>query len=123
MKPSTTDVLRDDAEMTGWTEPVWLEWTDPVSQYESLATAVRILAEGRSTFSQRMDEATFALTRWQVEDFPQRIRERARKVLSVRSAVRADYPAGSVFQFGSSDGKGKKGVSWRHHQPLRSVPS
>ena len=78
----------------GSPEPVW------VSQYESLATAIRILAEGRSTFSQRMDEATFALTRWQVEDFPQRIRERARKVLSVRSAVRADYPAGSVFQFG-----------------------
>jgi hypothetical protein len=47
-----------------------------------------------------MDEATFALTRWQVEDFPKRIRERARKVLAVRSTVRADYPAGCVFQFG-----------------------
>jgi hypothetical protein len=77
-----------------------LGWAEPVSQHESLATAVRILAEGRSKFRERMDEATFALTRWQAEDFPKRIRERARKVLSVRSAVRKDYQNGCLFQFG-----------------------
>ena len=86
--------------MKGWTEPVSLGWTDPVSQYESLAAAVRILAEGRSKFPQRMDDATFALARWQAEDFPERIRERARKVLSVRSKVRLDHADGCVFQFG-----------------------
>jgi hypothetical protein len=76
-----------------------LGWVDPVSQYESLATAVRTLAEGRLKFRTRMDDATFALTRWQAEDFPERIRERARKVLSVRSAVRKDYIGGCLFQF------------------------
>ena len=76
-----------------------LGWTDPISQHESLATAVQTLAEGRSKFRDRMDEATFALTRWQAEDFPKRIRERARKVLSVRSAVRKDYTDACLFQF------------------------
>jgi hypothetical protein len=78
-----------------------LGWAEPVSQYLSLKTAVEILAEGRgSKFSERMDQATFALTRWQAEDFPERIRERARKVLTVRSAVRKDYTDGCLFQFG-----------------------
>jgi hypothetical protein len=81
------------------TKPGSLGWTEPVSQHLSLATAVRILAEGRSKFRERMDEATLALTRWQPEDFPKRIRERAKKVLSVRSAVRKDYTGASLFQF------------------------
>jgi hypothetical protein len=94
--------------MMGWAKPVSLGWTDPVSQHESLATAVRILAEGRSKFSERMDEATFALTRWRAEDFPKRIRERARKVLSVRSTVREEYTGGCVFQFGVGRGNSQK---------------
>src|SRR5439155_23923418 len=77
-----------------------LGWAEPVSQYEALATAVRILAEGPSTFCERMDEATFALTRWQAEDFPKRIRERVRNALSVRCTVGLDYTGGCVFQFG-----------------------
>ena len=85
--------------MVGWAEPESLGWADPVSQCESLATAIRILAEGRSKFPERLDKATFALTRWQAEDFPKRIRERARKVLSVRSTVRLEYTGGCVFQF------------------------
>jgi hypothetical protein len=76
-----------------------LGWAEPVSQYESLATAVKILAEGRSKFRERMEDATFALTRWQAKDFPERIRERARKVLSVRSKVRWDYTGGCRFEF------------------------
>jgi hypothetical protein len=46
-----------------------------------------------------MDNATFALTRWRADDFPERIRERARKVLSMRGAVRRDYPTDSLFHF------------------------
>ena len=77
-----------------------LGWTEPVSQLESLRTAVRLLAERHGTnFRIRMDKATFALTRWRADDFPERIRERARKVLGVRSAVRQDYQTDSLFHF------------------------
>lgn len=77
-----------------------LGWTEPVSQYLSLATAVRILAEKRGdNFRIRMDKATYALTRWRAEDFPERIRERARKVTTVRSAVRQDYETDCLFHF------------------------
>ena len=57
-----------------------------------------------------MDEATFALTRWQAEDFPERIRERARKVLSVRSTVRKYYGNDYCVQFGSLKPKERRAL-------------
>ena len=87
-----------------------LGWAEPVSQHLSLATAVKVLAEGRLTFRERMDEATFALTRWQAEDFPERIRERARKVLSVRSTVRKYYGNDYCVQFGSLKPKERRAL-------------
>jgi len=39
------------------------------------------------------------LGRWRADDFPKHIRERARKVLTVRCAVRQDYLHDTVFHF------------------------
>jgi hypothetical protein len=77
-----------------------LGWTEPVSQLESLRTAVGILAmrSGR-TFRPRMDDATLVIHRWGVDDFPERIRPIAKRVFSVRRAVRHDYQTDTLFHF------------------------
>jgi hypothetical protein len=46
-----------------------------------------------------MDRATFALATLRPEDFPERLRGRATKVLAVRSAVRQDYITDALFHF------------------------
>jgi hypothetical protein len=72
-------------------------WNEPVSTHYWLQTAVRILARakgnppGRNKFSYLMDKATLALDNLLPEHFPERVRGRATKVLSLRMNVRHRY--------------------------------
>jgi hypothetical protein len=72
-------------------------WNEPVDTLLRLRTAVRIVARAkgnpraRNKFADLLCRATFALTGLLPEHFPERIRGRATKVLSVRARVRQDY--------------------------------
>jgi hypothetical protein len=74
-------------------------WSDPVTQLLGLQDAVRIIMEGQGNFRTRMDLATFALVFFRPEDFPERIRGRASKVLAVRRAVAVRYQTDTLFHF------------------------
>jgi hypothetical protein len=76
-----------------------LGWKDPVDQFLALQTAIRILAEGKSNFRIRMEKATFPLTKYLPQDFPERIRNRALEVLGTRRKVRKDYGQDALFHF------------------------
>jgi hypothetical protein len=60
-------------------------WSDPAKAMMCLGSAVRTLSLGKGKFSDRMAAATYPLVR--PEDFPERIRGRATKVLSARGRV------------------------------------
>jgi hypothetical protein len=64
-----------------------LDWRDHITQLDRLQRAVRVLAEGSGTLRERMDKATSALATMWPEDFPERLRNRAAKVLSIREKV------------------------------------
>ena len=65
-----------------------------------LQSAVRILASAKGNREVRMDEATAALTALRPEHFPPALRERAKKLLSVRERVRHETDAKVVsFRF------------------------
>jgi len=55
--------------------------------------------DGKDNYRVRMDKATFALAGNRATEFPERIRETAERVLSVRSAVREDYANDALFHF------------------------
>lgn len=65
-------------------------WSDPIGTFVRLQLAVKILASGNGQRKVRMDEATSALTGLIPEDFPAALRERAKRVLSVRERVRRE---------------------------------
>lgn len=63
-------------------------WVDPIGKLLALKTAVRILMDCKENYRVRMDRATFPLAGHRAEEFPERIRKTAERVLGVRSAVR-----------------------------------
>jgi hypothetical protein len=74
-------------------------WVDPVGKLQGLKAAVRIIMDGKDNYRVRMDKATFALTGYRAEDFPERIRETAKQVLGARLAVREEYVTDVLFHF------------------------
>src|SRR5437879_1741026 len=76
-------------------------WYDPVKMRIALHDAIKILATAKSTenYRVRMDRATYCLATFQPKDFPERIRNRARMVLSVRGRVAVEYPTDTLFHF------------------------
>lgn len=76
-------------------------WYDPVKMRIALYDAIKILATAKSTenYRVRMDRATYCLATFQPNDFPQRIRNRARMVLSARRRVAVEYPTDTLFHF------------------------
>ena len=75
-------------------------WSDPIGTFVRLQLAVKILASGNGQLKVRMDEATSALTGLIPEDFPAALRERAKRVLSVRERVRRERGSSLVsFRF------------------------
>ena len=75
-------------------------WSDPIGTFVRLQLAVKILASGNGQRKVRMDEATSALTGLIPEDFPAALRERAKRVLSVRERVRRERGSSLVsFRF------------------------
>jgi hypothetical protein len=72
---------------------------NPVGVLDRLQTCVRILMEAQGKFRTRMDRATFALVTLRPDDFSEKLRGRATKVLSARNAVRQDYVTDSLFHF------------------------
>ena len=72
---------------------------EPVGVLDRLQTCVRILIDSQGNFRTRMDRATFALATLRPEDFSEKLRGRATKVLAVRGAVRQDYVTDALFHF------------------------
>ena len=65
-------------------------WSDPIGTFHRLQIAVRILASHESPRKMRIDEATSALMDLIPQYFPNAIREKAERVLSVREKLRRD---------------------------------
>jgi hypothetical protein len=70
---------------------------DHVGKLMRLQTAVRILAEGRGKTAERLERATYPLVTLFPGDFPQHLRNRARRVLSLRGKY--VFHAGSESYF------------------------
>lgn len=83
-------------------------WSEPVSNFARLQAAVFKLMVGSKIFPERMDKATQALSRLSVEDFPEHLRERARRVLSVRRRVAKHQPRVEYWDFRSLSTKERK---------------
>src|ERR1700692_4394726 len=77
-------------------------WRDQIGTFKRLQTAVKILARGKGTFKERMNEATSPLVELSPEHFPACLRSRAECVLGARSRVRQDYHRSNLasFEFG-----------------------
>ena len=73
---------------------------DHVGKLLKLQTAVRILAEGRGKTADRIERATGALIGLLPQDFPERIRKRATKVLGLRGSAAAHLEDFTYFRFG-----------------------
>jgi len=58
--------------------------SDHVGKLHRMQTAVSHLAQGRGKTSQRLEKATYALIGLRANEFPERIRNRAENVLSLR---------------------------------------
>ena len=77
-----------------------------------LQLAVKILASGNGQRNVRMDEATSALTGLIPEYFPAALRERAKRVLSVRERIRRERGSNLVsFRFDLLETKRIRGVN------------
>jgi hypothetical protein len=74
---------------------------DHVGKLSRLQTAVRILAEGQGKTAERLEKATYALATLLPRDFPERLRERATKVLQLREDA-ADH-GGNYTHFRFAD--------------------
>lgn len=74
-------------------------WSDPVKMLLSLRDVIRTIAEGKDNYRVRMDKATYPLIFWKPEDFPERIRNRARMVLGVRDKVAHEYATDTLYHF------------------------
>src|SRR5262245_8411067 len=87
--------MADDVEMMRA-----LEWGgDHVGTLSKLRTAVRILAEGRGKTSDRLEKATYPLVTLRPEDFPAKLRQRASRVLSLRSNAADHVGYFTYFRF------------------------
>jgi len=65
-----------------------------------LGSAVRTLSLGKGKFGDRMAVATYPLVGLRPEDFPERIRGRATKVLSARGRVAERHTDNTTYNFG-----------------------
>jgi hypothetical protein len=74
-------------------------WRDPIGIFLRLQTAAKIIAEGKNNFRERTDNATRTLVGLLPDDFPERIRRRAEKVLNVRLDVAQKYGRSTLFHF------------------------
>jgi hypothetical protein len=72
-----------------------------VRAYIALGDAVKIMVTAKSTENYRvkMDRVTYCLCTLRPEDFPERIRNRARMVLGVRQRVAQEYPTDTLYHF------------------------
>jgi hypothetical protein len=57
---------------------------DHVGMLHDLQSAVRILLEGSDTVSKRLERTSFVLIKYQERDFPERLRNRAKRLLEFR---------------------------------------
>ena len=73
------------------------EWSDPVKAMMCSGSAVCTLSLGKGKFGDRMATATYPLLR--PEDFPERIRGRAKKVLSARGRVAQQHLDDTTYNF------------------------
>jgi hypothetical protein len=88
-----------------------LGWSEPVSTMMRLQTALRILSHGKGKFGDRMADATGALVGLTPEDFPERLRGRATKVLRARSEVAERHRTGTLFKFGCLTRKKRRALT------------
>src|SRR5580704_2175371 len=72
---------------------------DHVGKLSRLQTAVRILGEGRGKTSDRLERATYALATLRPEHFPEGLRKRATRVLSLRGNAAAHVGDFTYFRF------------------------
>lgn len=76
-------------------------WYDPVKMRLALHDAVEILATPKhgENYRVRADRATYCLAGFRPEDFPERIRNRARMILAVRLRVMRMYGNDALYHF------------------------
>jgi len=76
-------------------------WADPVKACIALRDAVTIMvtAKGTENYRVKMDRVTYCLCLFRPEEFPERIRNRARMVLGVRERVAQEYRTDTLFHF------------------------
>ena len=67
----------------------------------ALRDAVQIMVTAKSdeNYRVKMDRVTFCLCLFRPEEFPERIRNRARMVLGVRERVAQEYPTDTLYHF------------------------
>ena len=83
------------------TEHRYRGWADPVKACMALRDAVTIMVTAKSTENYRvkMDRVTYCLCLLSLEEFPERIRNRARMVLGVRERVAHEYVTDTHYHF------------------------
>jgi hypothetical protein len=74
-------------------------WSDPVGKLEAFRVVIKYLVSRTDNFRIRMEKATLPLVGMRPEDFPKRIRGRAERVLTVRSAVAVEYVNDTLWHF------------------------
>jgi hypothetical protein len=76
-------------------------WADPVKACRSLREALTIMVMAKSTENYRvkMDRVTYCLCLLRPDEFPERIRNRARMVLGVRERVAHEYVTDTLYHF------------------------
>ncbi len=76
-----------------------LGWNEPIGTCGRLRDALRILAEAKGNYQQRMEMATRALLPDISYAVPDRLKNRRDRILNFRTSVREDYPGGTFFNF------------------------
>jgi hypothetical protein len=78
-----------------------LGWAEPVQTLMAFHSSVRTIARGKHKFRERLDAATFPLTRYYSEsDCPEYVRNKISNIMKVRTSVRVDYGQDTcIFHF------------------------
>ena len=90
-----------DSKKIAMTKNGYRGWADPVKACVALRDAVTIMvtATNAENYRMRMDRVTSCLCKFRPDEFPERIRNRARIVLSVRERVAREYPTDRLYHF------------------------
>ena len=75
-------------------------WLEPTEQLLCLQAAIKHLNSRSLGPRERFDRASFAITRYKPEDYPEAMRQRVKNILNARIAVYQDSSGKDFYNFG-----------------------